>query len=275
MAFKIRTQTRKQDLKQPDVFIGTMDRLQDWAEDNVRGIIIIGIILVLGGILAGAVVFFNKKQEEKAAVLEFEARQFFHQEGPASGEDEELTAEENYNKAIEYYREVIADYPRSNSAVMARYYLGNSFMGLEEFGSAITAYEDFLSSERDSAVLRGFVFQRLGYAYLGSGKTGKAMDAFKLGLDAEGLLNKDQIYYELGRLYHDEGKNEEAIRNYQSVVNEFPDSPFLSEAQSGLRDLGVTEVKQEPGAPAPGETRGETPQEDKALEVPPSPPAEN
>lgn len=251
MAYKIRMGSRKQELKQPDEFFSLVDRIQHWAVENTGVVTKLILGLVLTGVVVGGFFFFQGSQAEKASVLEFKALQFFQQQGQAFAEADTLSPEENYKKAVKLFQEIIQEFPRTPSAVMARYYLGNAYLKLEEFDSAVKAYQSFLDVEKKNTILRGLVFQRLGYAHLSKNESREAIEAFKAAIELDGILNKDQIYYELGHLFHMMGKNEEAIRNYQAVPEQFPDSLFLSEAQTRLRELGVTEVKP-PDAEAKG-----------------------
>jgi len=48
---------------------------------------------------------------------------------------------------------------------------------------------------------------------------------------------RDLAYIEIGRIYETEGKTEEAIKNYQKIVDNFPSSPWHSEAKGRLENL--------------------------------------
>ncbi|HSG06577.1 MAG TPA: tetratricopeptide repeat protein [Nitrospiria bacterium] len=243
MAYKIRTGSRKQELKKPDEFVSLLDRIQHWGMENTRFLSIFFLVLVVAGAAAGGIYLYQDRQAQKASGLEFKALQFFQQQGQAVEEADTLTPEENYKKAVDLFQQIIRDFPRTPSATMARYYLANAYLNLKDFEAAVKAYQDFLKIEKRDIILRGLVLQRLGYAYLSKNEPEKAIEAFKTAIAMEGIMNKDQVYYELGHLYHMLGKNDEAIPNYQAVAEQFPDSLFLSASQTHLRELGVTEVK--------------------------------
>jgi len=53
------------------------------------------------------------------------------------------------------------------------------------------------------------------------------------------LNNYDAIYF-YGRLYHKQGKKEEAQEYYKKVIDNYPESPRASEAKARLAELGVS-----------------------------------
>jgi tetratricopeptide (TPR) repeat protein len=245
MAYKIRVATRKQQLKKPDEFISTLD----WLGEQIRMRAklfwtVFGILVVIGAGIGGYW-FYQHQQETRALALEFQGSQYFRQQPPVDEKATAASKEENYKKAIEQYQKTIQDYPGTASAAIAQLYLGNAFMELKDFDSAVSAYRSFLDIKPLNEILAGLAYQRLGYAYLAKNDFEDARKAFESVDHLTGAMNKDQVDYELGRVNETLGKKEEAIKRYQEVVKQYSDSLFQAEAQQRLTALGVTEKRPE------------------------------
>jgi len=245
MAYKIRVATRKQQLKKPDEFISTLDWLGEQIYKRAKLVwTVFGVLVVIAAGM-GAYLFYRHQQVTRAVALEFQGSQYFRQQPPLGGKASAASQEENYKKAIEQYQKTIQDYPGTPAAAIAQLYIGNAYMELKDFDSAVSAYRSSLDKKPLNDVMAGLAYQRLGYAYLAKNDFEDAQKAFESVDHLAGALNKDQVDYELGRVNETLGKKEEAIKRYQEIVKQFTDSLFLAEAQQRLTAWGVTEAKPE------------------------------
>ena len=245
MAYKIRVATRKQQLKKPDEFISTLDWLGEQIRERAKLVwSVIGLLAFIGSGI-GAYWFYQQQQETRALSLEFQGSQYFRQQPPSDEKTTATSKEENYKRAIEQYQKTIQDYPGTPSAAIAQLYLGNAYMELKDFNSAVSAYRSFLDIKPQNDIMAGLAYQRLGYAYLAKNDFEEAQKAFESVEHLPGAMNKDQVDYELGRVSETLGKKEEAIKQYQEIGKQYPDSLFLAEAQLRLTALGVAETKPE------------------------------
>jgi outer membrane protein assembly factor BamD (BamD/ComL family) len=74
-----------------------------------------------------------------------------------------------------------------------------------------------------------------------SGQYENAINTYKdLIQRTDGPLPIDGILMQLGRTYLDAGKTTEAQQTFNRVVTEFPNSPFLGDAQRELASLKKT-----------------------------------
>jgi tetratricopeptide (TPR) repeat protein len=259
MAYKIRVATRKEQLKKPDEFIGTVDWLGDKIIEHAKlAWAIAGLMLVVGAGI-GATWFYQEQQKNHAASLEYQGLQYYRQQAPADDESAVPSQEDNYKKAIEQNQKILQDYPRTPSASIAPFYIGNAYMELKDFDSAISSYQTFLEKNPKNDILAGITYQRLGYAYLAKNSPEEARQAFESVERLAGALNGDQADYELGRIHEASGKKDEAIKRYQEIVNRYPDSLFLAEAQRRLSALGVAEEKPVQLNPSVSVSPGEKP----------------
>ena len=87
----------------------------------------------------------------------------------------------------------------------------------------------------------------MGSIYKKHGENQKAIDIYKRLYDTGGY-SKAAVAYELASLYEANKQPDQAKDFYQKVVSEYPDSPFRTNADEGLKRLGVT-----PTLPAPAQ----------------------
>ena len=138
-------------------------------------------------------------------------------------------ADQARKEAITRYRQIVDQYPRTASAPLALYHLGNTLVQANELGPAIEAYQRFLSLYGSNPSMAGLVQQRLAYVYLHKGDRDQAVKALTGILETPGTLNRDQALFELARLEESQSRPDAALARYQELIKAYPNSPFTSE----------------------------------------------
>ena len=212
--------------------------------------IIVGLVLlVLVGAVVGGVIWYDGRNASKAQDLEREAT-VQYQTRPAN---DPKKAEGNLKEAIRLYQQIVDEYPRTPSAPLALFGLGNALIETNQVDAAIEAYKRFLSTYGSKVSLAGLVQQKLAYAYLTKGDQAQAMTAYSAVIDSPGFLNRDQALFELARMEESQSRREGALQRYQELIKTYPKSPFANEAAIREKILDIkkpTEVSPTPG-PAP------------------------
>jgi outer membrane protein assembly factor BamD (BamD/ComL family) len=243
MSYKIRVPT-KTDVPDEAHLLDGMERFWFFVERH-RSQVLGGIATVVALVAAVAgLVWYTFRQTEQAEQLTAQAVQAYL-DRPS---DKPTQADENLKKAVGLLREVVAQYPRSPSAALAQYHLGNAQVQANDLSGAIESYKQFINLYGANKPLVGLVYQRLGYAYLLNGDRDLAARAFSSVLDVPGALNKDQALFELGKLEEAQSRPEAALARYQELTTTYPKSPFASEASVRVKAL---EVKKSPDPSAP------------------------
>lgn len=145
------------------------------------------------------------------------------------GEDDSLSLAELYDKILSAY----IDYNEgSKSKALA------AVMDIDESSLESEAAKKILKKiqSEDANTASAEVFEQGRVAY-NSGRYEEALtyltEALNLNKD-----NYDAIYF-MGRLYHKQGDKEKAEQYYRQVIDNYPDSPRASEAESRLSELGI------------------------------------
>ncbi|MBM4123934.1 MAG: tetratricopeptide repeat protein, partial [Nitrospira sp.] len=233
--------------------LSRMERFILHVQEHRRQVLIgaVAVLAVIAAVLA--VVWYDHRQAEQALELHHRATTLYI-DRPL---DNVAKADENLKQAIVLYRQAAEQYPRSPTAPLSLYYLGNALVQANDLPGAIAIYKKYAMTYGANKILLGMVYQRLGYAHLLNGDREQAVKAFSSVLDVPGAFNKDQMLFELGKLEEVQSRPEGALARYQDLNKNYPNSPLTSEAAVRIKALEVKKTP-ESGAsttmpPAPAE----------------------
>jgi len=145
----------------------------------------------------------------------------------------------NYNIRLEATN-VAQNQNTTDAGLFARYQEASTQMVLGNTAEAAKAYQQVIDHGGDK--LYGQM-ARLGLAeaHARSGQYEQAITAYKeLVQRKDGQLPIDGILIQLGRVYRDAGRANDAQQTFNRVVEEFPDSPFNADAKRELDALKKT-----------------------------------
>lgn len=253
MTYKIRHISKQVGVENPQ-FLSRSERMWLFAELHRRSLITGIVVAITVVILLGALYVVQYQQEQEALVLEHQAAQAYL-DRPLDDAD---AATEKLQEAVTLYRRIIEEFPRTASARAAWYVIGNALAEQRDHAGAIEAYQRFIDQAGNSPALLGLVYQRLGASYLASGDRAKGTAAYSHVLDMPQTLNKDQVLFELAKLEEHEKRTDEALARYKQLLDDYPNSPYASEAT--LRVKILEPPAEEPEAANEGTEQEETPE---------------
>ena len=207
---------------------------------SYRWSLIVGfVLLLLMGMGLWGLFWYEEQNASKAQELEREAtlRLFTR-----SSNKKKKTAT-NLKEAIALYKRVLEEYPRTPTAPLVQFSLGNAYLQSNEVDSAIEAYQRFTSTYASNTSLLGLVYQKLGYAFLLKKDLDQAAKAYSSILDLPGAMNRDYALFEIARLEENRSKPDEALKHYQELMKTYPNSPLTSESAVRVK---VIEAKKNP-----------------------------
>jgi outer membrane protein assembly factor BamD (BamD/ComL family) len=232
MTYKIRHISKQMGAENRQL-LSRSERMWLFAELHRRALINGIVVAVAVVILLGALYLVQHQQEQEALVLEHQAAQAYLDRSLVDVD----TATEKLQEAVTLYRRIIQEFPRTASARSAWYMIGNALAEQNDHAGAIEAYQQFIDQAGTSPALLGLVYQRLGASYLASGERAKGVTAYTQVLEMPQTLNKDQVLFELAKLEEHEKRNDEALVRYKQLLDEYPNSPYVSEATLRVKIL--------------------------------------
>jgi hypothetical protein len=125
--------------------------------------------------------------------------------------------DEAYDKVLPVIEQILEERPRSP---LAFHYLGDSYLGLQEFAKASDAYNRALTLDPYDVAARG----NYAVALTQLGQPERALEQYEALLKiSDDPDQKALAYYNMGRLYQNAGRNAEASRYYRLALDLKPD----------------------------------------------------
>lgn len=221
--------TRKQ-LKE-DEFVSVVDTAMHWFVDRWRpiaaglaAVCAVALLWWLGGQWMGA-------RADNASLALHEAVKLYEGD-PAAGVAPDPAGAETA------FSEVVDSYGRTDQGDIARHYLARIMMSRGDMDAARQLLIGVADRQRGTALGRMATLTLIDLR-VGSGQGAEVapeLEAMVAGQDPR--LPRDVALFELASLYADEQRYEEARKYFQTLVDEFPESPYRSLASQRLTELG-------------------------------------
>lgn len=222
--------TRKQ-LKQ-DEFVSTVDTVIQWGAGYWRpiaaGLAVLCAIVVLWWIGTR----WSSSRADHASYMLYEAVSAYEQE-LAGGGDPGAASD-----AEAQLREVIDRYGRSDQADTARVYLAKMHVERGETEAARGLLVEVIDRHADDVLARLATLDLI-HLRVASGEhaeVAQELEAMVAGSDHR--LPRDSALFELGELYVTQRDADQARVYFQKLVDDFPNSPYVSRARQRLAELG-------------------------------------
>jgi TolA-binding protein len=150
------------------------------------------------------------------------------------------TERERSQAALIKYRAAADAYPSTDAGIYARYQEAATTLALGNSMQAAGVYQQVINTAGD-----GFYGQmaRLGLAeaQARAGQFDQAINTFKeMSQRKDGPLPVDGILMQLGKTYLEAGKRADAQQTFNKLVEEYPESPYTSDAKRELETLKKT-----------------------------------
>lgn len=228
--------TRKQIKK--DQFVSFVDRGIHWLSQNWRQAAIgLGSVLAVALVWWGATALLASRQDSAAQAVATALEAYEAPVGPSAPADAPIkfaTDTERLAAAEKGFQAVKSRYWLTPQARMAELFLARIAADRGDQAQAIKLLEGITSRRTDDPVVRLAMLDlvRLRVAKGEGVQLVAALEGMASGKDPR--LPRDAALFQLARVWEREGKAEEASRLYRKLVEDFPDSPYRSEAQQRL-----------------------------------------
>ena len=234
-------------------FAHTMARTRDMVSQRQREITTTVVVVVAAIVLVGGYFAWRNSRENRAqtllgGALAVAEAPVVAPPPPAPGSPPPVqqpgtfrTERERLEASLPRLQQAADAYPDSEAGITARFRLAASLAELGRFPEAEQRYQEVVQKSGSKSVYRQTARLGLGEAQLAQGKADAAMTTFKeVSTDSSSMLPVDGVLMQLGRAALVAGKKDEASRAFTRVVEEFPQSLYVSEAKEKLADIKKT-----------------------------------
>jgi TolA-binding protein len=191
--------------------------------------VLAGLFLIIGGFLAYKYLY-QAPREKKAIEAMWRAENLFAQDSFA-------ISLENMKGGYDGFLDIIENYSGTKTANTAKYYAGISYLNLGKYDLAIEYLEDYSPKDNLTPAMK---FGALGDAYAETKEMDKAISNYEKAVsstDNEAIapyfLNK------LAMLQFKEGKLDNASSTMKKIVDEFPTSSQVTDAEKLIARIEV------------------------------------
>ncbi len=206
---------KKEDDKNIVAVETALSKSEQFIERNQNTIVYtVAVIVILIAGYIGYTRFILEPREKEGLAEMFMAEKYFEKG------DFELALEGDG----EYpgFLDIISDYRMTNAANLARYYAGISLISLQEYEEGIEYLGRF---RRRDQLLGAMSYGAIGDAYWEMGELERAATYYSRAYRYEpNNLTTPAFLLKAGLLYEYKGDYEEALKRYQRIENEYPDS---------------------------------------------------
>lgn len=147
------------------------------------------------------------------------------------------TEQARMEAALPKFMEAADKFPNADAGVAARYHAAGILNALGRHAEAEQRYQEVVSKAGSTIYSRT---ARLGLAaaQAAQGKYDSAIMIYtELSRDTNAQIPVDGVLMQLGRTYARAGRKEDAVRSFNRIVEEFPQSVYAAEARRELEDV--------------------------------------
>lgn len=207
-------------IEDPDVLAG---KTEEFFNNKKNRNLVFGIGGVLALAIAGFLIyqFYITNKNEEAQREMFQAVYYFEADslGRALNGD-----------GINYgFLQIIEEYSGTETANLAQFYAGATYLQLGDYQSAARYFEDFSSSDY---LLQARAYSLRGDAYMELEDYNKAIEAYEDAVEYKPNAEFTPVYLKkLAIAYEENGNFGNAAKAYGTIVNEYPESRLVQEAK--------------------------------------------
>ncbi len=228
----------RKEIKRDEIVEG-LEHGVDYARAHLKmiGMIIVGILAVAGAVWGGWIWHEHRllgaNDALAAAIRVYDAP--IDAKAPKPDDPEEpsfASADARRQKAEEAFTRLAQQEGGSGAGATANLYLAAMAIEKGQAERARDLWQAYLKSGEKKSMLAAAVELDLVRLERSQGKLDQAAQELRHMLeDPDRAAPQDAILYELGMTLQAQGKNDEARNNFQRIVDEFPRSPYRSDAQ--------------------------------------------
>lgn len=219
----------KKELTQPDAFQSTIEVISDYISENKKRFYSIVTAILFAAVIAFGIYMYWSNYQASAKDMYAKAQKSILMSGNPPG---------GVTQNIKMYQDLIDKYPRSWSARMAHYDLGNIYYNLGDYDKAIADYKKFVSSRiSDNAGIKFLALTSIGYCYEAKKDFKSALEYFEKAQQSNNIGFESAGYTNIARIYELMNDKKNALENYRKALEKSADpskAVFIKQKISSL-----------------------------------------
>jgi len=192
----------------------TLTKTEQFLEQNYKSLLIgLGVVVVIVGLFWLAKIYMNKRNDEAQSQM-YQAERYLEMDSLKLA----LNGDGNYLGFLD----IINDYKFTYTGNLARYSAGICYLHLGQYQDAIDFLEEYTKKDK---VIGSLAIGATGDAYVELGDLDKGVSKYIEAADFAGnSFNSPLFLMKAGEIYELNGKYDEALKIYERIQNEYPES---------------------------------------------------
>jgi tetratricopeptide (TPR) repeat protein len=192
----------------------TLTKTEQFLEANYKSLLIVlGVIVVLVGLVWLGKIYLNKRNDEAQSQI-YQAERYLEIDSLKLA----LNGDGNYLGFLD----IAKNYKFTNTGNLARYSAGICYLHLGDYQEAIDYLNKYTKKDK---VIGSLAIGAIGDAYVELGNTEKGISKYLEAADyAKNSFNTPIFLMKAAELYELSSKYTEALKLYQRIENEYPES---------------------------------------------------
>lgn len=208
-------------VENPDALAARILKSESYIERNKN--LFIGLFVVIAAAVVGGFLYYQNLQTKnaEAQAAMFQAEYYL--------EADSLNKAINGDGQYDGFKQVADEYGSTKAGNLAKFYAGVAYLKQGKYQEALNYLEDFKS---DDLLLQSRAYSLQGDATLELGKKDEAAELYKKAAEHKANDFFSPIYLMKAAVaYESANKYSEAIEIYDRILNEYPNSPEVTDAK--------------------------------------------
>ncbi len=205
---------------------GVVSKIKEYTEKKKNVAIIAAAAILIFIAAVSGLFIYSRNNERKAERLEYEAYKMYY----GHYLKQPISAEEQYNKALDLFKKA---YDARKSPV-SLFYIANCYYETGRYDETLTALNELNKRFPDDERFVPLAYYKMATVSLKKGSSEDALKFLDILYKYKTDSFKDLSLIQSGRILEALGRKEEARKKYEELTKNFPQSPFLDEAQARI-----------------------------------------
>jgi tetratricopeptide (TPR) repeat protein len=247
----------RKELKEPDEFMSFTVRALRWINEQKVALIVGALALAVVIVATFAWRWYSLNKEKSASMAFIHAREILDARviprddtsGTSSSDGSFSSEDDKFRAAVAEFEQVAQSHSSSATAALATYYVAEYSRRIGDYDKAIENFQKYLKSEGPGGELAAFAVEGIAASLEAQGKDEQAAQQYKRLTEAPFDIQPDRGLFHIARLEQKAGRDEEALRLFNEIIEKYPKTAYLRDIESRLSVLEKPGSPQEPKKP--------------------------